>query len=133
MSEKDTPTPLTDAKEAGCDSLCDEAWGATGWELARQLERELTRALKLAEDNGKLAHQTACELVEAREGWKLSNEQTERAWSELAEAREQRDTLAESAKKALKEMCNTTAPRSSFTDSVDELDAALAAVKGGTP
>jgi hypothetical protein len=31
-----------------------------------QLERELSHALKLAEDNGKLAHQTACELADTR-------------------------------------------------------------------
>jgi len=35
--------------------------------LARELERELTRAKTLAEENGKLAHKTACELAEARE------------------------------------------------------------------
>jgi hypothetical protein len=32
----------------------------------RKVMRELSRALKLAEDNGKLAHQTACELAEMR-------------------------------------------------------------------
>jgi hypothetical protein len=35
------------------------------------------------------------ELTEAREGWRLSNDQTQRAWRELAEARKQRDTLVE--------------------------------------
>jgi hypothetical protein len=52
------PTPRTDAISRGYLSVPVE------W--ARTLERELSRALKLAEDNGKLAHQTACELVEAR-------------------------------------------------------------------
>lgn len=35
--------------------------------------------------------------------------------------------LAEAAKVALDEMCRTTAPRDSFTDAVDRLDAAIAA------
>jgi hypothetical protein len=34
--------------------------------------------------------------------------------------------LLSAAKDALKEMCNATAPRNSFTDAVDRLDAAIA-------
>jgi len=33
--------------------------------------------------------------------------------------------LLDAAKAALEEMCHTTAPRTSFTDSVDRLDAAI--------
>ena len=44
----------------------------------------------------------------------------------LTEAQQQRDTLREAAAAALREMCNTVAPRNSFTDAVDALDAALA-------
>jgi hypothetical protein len=80
--------------------------------FAEQLERELSRALRLAEDNGKLAHQTACELTEARK---------------------QRDTLAE----ALEEITNV-AERVDGWESfpsgpIDRAREALAAVKGGTP
>jgi chromosome segregation ATPase len=75
MSE--TPTPRTDEAELPVYHSNDEAPKVVYADFARQLERELSRTLKLAEDNGKLAHQTACEL---------------------AEAREQRDTLAEAAK-----------------------------------
>lgn len=35
------------------------------------------------------------------------------------------ERLRRAAENALKEMCNTVAPRSSFTDAVDKLDAAL--------
>lgn len=38
--------------------------------------------------------------------------------------------LLEAAILALDEMCNTSAPRSSFTDAVDALDAAIARAKG---
>jgi hypothetical protein len=37
----------------------------------------------------------------------------------------ERDALREAAKTALGEMCRTKAPRNSFTDAVDALDAAL--------
>ena len=43
----------------------------------------------------------------------------------------QRDELLEAAQKALHEMSNTNAPRSSFTDAVDLLDAAIAKATGG--
>jgi hypothetical protein len=76
-----------------------------------------------------LCRQLERELAEAREGWKLSNEQTERAWSELAEARKQRDTLAE----ALENLLVTEGrgldewEREAFRQAKE----ALAAVKGG--
>ena len=35
------------------------------------------------------------------------------------------DDLLRAAKRALDEMCKTTAPRNSFTDAVDALDAAI--------
>lgn len=37
------------------------------------------------------------------------------------------ETLIDAAKAALEEMCHTTAPRDSFTDAVDGLDAAIRA------
>jgi len=66
MIESDTPTPRTDEQHA------QFPMGGFTLDFARQLERE---------------------LAEAREGWSLSNEQTERAWK-------QRDVLA----KALRNM-----------------------------
>jgi hypothetical protein len=36
-----TDTPRTDEKDLHCESLCDQAWGAEGWLLARQLEQDL--------------------------------------------------------------------------------------------
>lgn len=51
----------------------------------------------------------------------------EAAEAALASMTAERDALAEAARKALREMCNTIAPRNSFTDAVDALDAALAA------
>jgi len=72
-------------------------------DFARQLERELSRALKLAEDNGKLAHQTACELAEARDQRDEWDRIAHEKLSELViqieranKAEKQRDTLAES-------------------------------------
>jgi len=38
--------------------------------------------------------------------------------------------LYEAAVRALEEMCHTTAPRSSFTDAVDTLDAAITKARG---
>ncbi len=38
--------------------------------------------------------------------------------------------LYEAAARALEEMCRTTAPRTSFTDAVDALDAALSKARG---
>jgi predicted nucleic acid-binding Zn-ribbon protein len=94
------------------------------------MERELARALKLAEDNGKLAHQTACEL---------------------AEARKQRDTLAEALDLSLSilialmdgnedvyDLIVTTTNKNtgeenkmSVREALEKSIAALAAVKGG--
>ena len=68
-----TPTPRTDEfMSADC---CDIEHCA---DFARQLERELARALKLAEDNGKLAHQTACELADAKEQRDNARKEAER-------------------------------------------------------
>jgi ABC-type thiamine transport system ATPase subunit len=73
--------------------------------FAKQLERELARALKLAEDNGKLAHQTACELAEALENLEAVKREVQRLRivndaldesNELSEAQKQRDALAKS-------------------------------------
>ena len=52
------------------------------------------------------------------------------AASDLAAKRE-RDLL-DAAKKALLEMCHAIAPRDSFTDAVDVLNAAIRARDGGT-
>jgi hypothetical protein len=52
-------------------------------------------------------------------------------WQGLyADLEAERDASREAAKIALDEMCRTVAPRDSFTDAVDALDAALAP-KGG--
>jgi len=110
---RETDTPRTDAKEAACDSLCDQAWGNEGWDFARQLERELSRAVKLAEDNGKLAHQAACELTEARK---------------------QRDTLAEALEHIAEywnQNNNATAMEDACWHAIQTAESALAAVKGG--
>lgn len=47
--------------------------------------------------------------------------------SELARLRAEVEGLREAGEAALEEMCNTTAPRDSFTEAVDALDAALSA------
>ena len=43
-----------------------------------------------------------------------------------------RANLLKAAKHALEEMCQTVAPRDSFTDAVDELDAAITAITART-
>jgi hypothetical protein len=54
------------------DEAYDKSWEGAEfdtsvlYDLARELERELARAKTLAEENGKLAHKTACELAELR-------------------------------------------------------------------
>jgi hypothetical protein len=56
-----TTTPRTDERRKTDMHTLENAF-----QFMEQLERELASALKLAEDNGKLAHQTACELAEVR-------------------------------------------------------------------
>jgi hypothetical protein len=56
-----TSTPRTDEQRKTDMHTLENAF-----QFMEKLERELARALKLADDNGKLAHQTACELTEAR-------------------------------------------------------------------
>ena len=51
----------------------------------------------------------------------MSHETREAVMAALAEI----ETLRGAATKALHEMCHTIAPRNSFTDAVDALDAAL--------
>jgi hypothetical protein len=99
------------------------------------------------------------ELTEAREGWRLSNDQTQRAWrelaealenleavkrevqrlrivndaldesDELAEARKQRDTLVEAC--AAIEHAYLEGSDSEWGNALMDIRSALAAVKGG--
>ena len=145
MSETDTPTPRTDDAEmtiAEVRCFLPDTAKVVSPDFARQLERELSRALKLAEDNGKLAHQTACELVEARksaiythgrttasaQGWALMYEA---AINQRDEAREQRDTVADALERIIQEDGRPMSMRVCSAKSLAE--SALAAVKGGTP
>jgi hypothetical protein len=108
-------------------------------DFARQLERELTRALKLAEDNGKLAHQTACELVEARkerDKWAYECEANMKLLKEViataTRAIEQRDTLAEALEMVATYTYADGQCDNGYTPQYVAKQA-LAAVRGGTP
>jgi len=118
MNDTPTPTPRTDKWRH--DQECN--YEVTWEDNCEQLERELARSLRLAEDNGKLAHQTACELAEARDGWRLSSEQTERAWQQC-------DTLAEALMEAVlltEEMSNGKNVGNRLIAAWDKADKALA-------
>jgi hypothetical protein len=61
--------------------------------------------------------------------WNDGSEDYNKIWR----LKKENEALRAAAKLALHEMVNTVAPRDSFTDAVDALDAALRIVEGETP
>lgn len=79
-----------------------------------------------------LANVTALkdELIGANEMKAKFEQSAAEGWANYRLARQQRDELLAAAKRALAEMCNTVAPRNTFTDSADALDAAITKAEG---
>jgi hypothetical protein len=130
------PTPRTDYASVNTDAFDGPKQAI---KFARQLERELTRALRLSEDNGKLAHTTACELAEALEELKKANQYIAngRSWNapdsllaEMSMIKQQRDTLAEAC--AAIEHAYLEGSDSEWGNALMDIRSALAAVKGGS-
>jgi hypothetical protein len=146
-------TPRTDA-EVKRNLMChfinekdDDGYGVKA-NFARTLERELTRSKTLAEENGKLAHKTACELAEAKQeierldtrGIHSCHDNCQRPncvlRRELKAVTEQRDRLAEALLpfSQIGDIVNDTDctlwKRSVSAGSVRKAREALAAVKG---